>query len=84
MANKNRTAPEYRPTLYRAENEARTRDPQLGKLMLYQLSYFRMALPRVATVRLHAQAPSNRGSKGTINFETDARPQIPQLTHYTG
>jgi hypothetical protein len=25
----------------RAENETRTRDPQLGKLMLYQLSYFR-------------------------------------------
>ncbi len=24
-----------------AENEIRTRDPQLGKLMLYQLSYFR-------------------------------------------
>ena len=27
--------------LYRAENEARTRDPNLGKVMLYQLSYFR-------------------------------------------
>ena len=26
----------------RAENEIRTRDPQLGKLMLYQLSYFRL------------------------------------------
>ena len=26
----------------RAENGARTRDPQLGKLMLYQLSYFRI------------------------------------------
>ena len=26
-----------------AENGARTRDPQLGKLMLYQLSYFRVA-----------------------------------------
>ena len=25
-----------------AENGTRTRDPQLGKLMLYQLSYFRM------------------------------------------
>ena len=25
----------------RAENEVRTRDPQLGRLMLYQLSYFR-------------------------------------------
>ena len=26
---------------FRAENEARTRDPNLGKVMLYQLSYFR-------------------------------------------
>ena len=28
--------------LFRAENEVRTRDPQLGRLMLYQLSYFRL------------------------------------------
>ena len=28
----------------RAVNEARTRDPQLGKLMLYQLSYYRIAM----------------------------------------
>ena len=28
----------------RAENGTRTRDPQLGKLMLYQLSYFRMGI----------------------------------------
>ena len=30
------------PSLYRAEDEAQTRDPQLGRLMLYQLSYFRI------------------------------------------
>ena len=32
------------PELHRlngAEDEVRTRDPQLGRLMLYQLSYFR-------------------------------------------
>ncbi len=28
----------------RAENETRTRDPNLGKVVLYQLSYFRIAL----------------------------------------
>ena len=28
-------------TYLRAVNGARTRDPQLGKLMLYQLSYYR-------------------------------------------
>ena len=27
-----------------ADDEARTRDPQLGKLMLYQLSYYRRGL----------------------------------------
>ncbi len=26
-----------------AEDETRTRDPQLGRLMLYQLSYFRLS-----------------------------------------
>ena len=31
-----------------AENETRTRDPNLGKVVLYQLSYFRMCLvPKV-------------------------------------
>ena len=35
-----RSTPELH-RLYRAENEVRTRDPQLGRLMLYQLSYFR-------------------------------------------
>ena len=30
--------------LKRAENETRTRDPNLGKVMLYQLSYFRNML----------------------------------------
>ena len=28
-----------------AGNEARTRDPDLGKVVLYQLSYFRVSLP---------------------------------------
>ena len=30
------------PQRERAENETRTRDPNLGKVMLYQLSYFRV------------------------------------------
>ena len=30
----------------RAENGIRTRDPQLGKLMLYQLSYFRKSVAK--------------------------------------
>ena len=36
-----RSTPELH-RLYGAENEVRTRDPQLGRLMLYQLSYFRL------------------------------------------
>ena len=32
------------PFKERAENETRTRDPNLGKVMLYQLSYFRKPL----------------------------------------
>ena len=33
--------PEIRRVLVGAENGIRTRDPNLGKVMLYQLSYFR-------------------------------------------
>ena len=33
-----------RYALTRAEDEAQTRDPELGRLMLYQLSYFRIVL----------------------------------------
>ena len=29
----------------RAENGTRTRDPNLGKVVLYQLSYFRLLIP---------------------------------------
>ena len=32
----------------RAENEARTRDPNLGKVVLYQLSYFRVYFVNLA------------------------------------
>ena len=41
------------PELHRlngAEDEIRTRDIQLGRLMLYQLSYFRFSTFRVRTV----------------------------------
>ena len=35
------TSVQPRSSQLRAEDEAQTRDPQLGRLMLYQLSYFR-------------------------------------------
>ena len=40
---------------FRAENEARTRDPNLGKVMLYQLSYFRNSRNRLFVSRLRVQ-----------------------------
>ena len=39
-----RSTPELHRLLFGAEDEVRTRDPQLGRLMLYQLSYFRKIL----------------------------------------
>ena len=39
-------------SLKRAENEARTRDPNLGKVMLYQLSYFRNKLVKEMRLEL--------------------------------
>ena len=42
--------------LFRAENETRTRDPNLGKVMLYQLSYFRnFLINRLLFSRLRVQ-----------------------------
>ena len=40
------SAPTIPPPGQRAENETRTRDPNLGKVVLYQLSYFRRAFCR--------------------------------------
>ena len=37
--------------IYGAENETRTRDPHLGKVMLYQLSYFRIFTVFVSALR---------------------------------
>ena len=43
-----------------AENETRTRDPDLGKVVLYQLSYFRSN---------YNELPVERDCKGTSFFE---------------
>ncbi len=34
-----------------AKDEARTRDPDLGKVVLYQLSYFRIGLAKLTEFR---------------------------------
>ena len=46
--------------LKRAANGARTRDPQLGKLMLYQLSYFRKSIANVETFCLYSKIFSSQ------------------------
>ncbi len=46
----------------RAENETRTRDPNLGKVVLYQLSYFRVIY------RLAVAFSLKRGAKVRIVF----------------
>ena len=47
----------------RAENETRTRDPNLGKVMLYQLSYF-----RITSTTVHHFPDCE--CKGNLFFET--------------
>ena len=47
-----------------AENGTRTRDPNLGKVVLYQLSYFRIFVP------LQEHSPEC-GCKGNAFFGTD-------------
>ena len=49
--------------LFRAENETRTRDPNLGKVVLYQLSYFRIFLN--FAVRISSQLRVQRYSKNS-------------------
>ena len=51
---------------FRAENETRTRDPNLGKVVLYQLSYFRILINSVGiltTVKTPALRLRNTGAK---------------------
>ena len=49
-------------TFFGAENETRTRDPNLGKVMLYQLSYFRKSNAffsfGIAKVRINFKLPN--------------------------
>jgi hypothetical protein len=56
----------------KADDEARTRDPQLGKLMLYQLSYVRAA-HILAAPRQH---PSRRRRAGSRVGDDHRRAEI--------
>ena len=56
----------------RAENETRTRDPDLGKVVLYQLSYFRgtanvlqkFLSPKFFSLRLEKPSPGHQAEDG--------------------
>ena len=51
-----------------AEDETRTRDPHLGKVMLYQLSYFRMTCSRQHISIQEGYMQSNRDSSTSLIF----------------
>ncbi len=57
----------------RAENEARTRDPDLGKVVLYQLSYFRICFfceekeTRTPTTQLSLPPQSSASTNSAIS-----------------
>ena len=65
----------------RAEDGAQTRDPQLGRLVLYQLSYFRNFLSRL----IFSHALTFSSGQGRIRTAEAVRQQIyslPVLTTY--
>ena len=51
----------------RAENETRTRDPDLGKVVLYQLSYFRILFDSKSKIKCSLQPKA--GAKVLLFFE---------------
>ena len=58
----------YNSKKKRAEDGAQTRDPQLGRLMLYQLSYFRI-LAKVVTLIVGKdgfEPPKSKASRFTV------------------
>ena len=54
----------------RAEDGAQTRDPQLGRLMLYQLSYFRKKPKTFQVLRMWAKMDSNHRSRKTADLQS--------------
>src|SRR5690606_38319982 len=65
----------------RAEDEGRTRDIQLGRLTLYQLSYFRIL--RFSNLRIDFSKSGRRGSNSRHSaWKADALP-TELLPHFT-
>ena len=55
--------------IQRAENGTQTRDPQLGRLVLYRLSYFRKCIVPHASRTHYAFSIRNGRHKQTLNYE---------------
>ena len=72
----------YNSKKKRAEDGAQTRDPQLGRLMLYQLSYFRI-LAKVVTLILPHSCQSCHSDRGQrwIRTTEGVSQQIYSLPH---
>src|SRR5207247_2958086 len=54
----------FQPSDWRAGNGTRTRDPNLGKVVLYQLSYSRMPAANVTTQSGLIYRPGSHGGEG--------------------
>lgn len=83
---KKRPYKSIRPPDYpdRAVGEARTRDPQLGKLMLYQLSYYRIANANIAIFFLRTRFSREKSGSRT-DLSRGRAPVIPrQRPHAPG
>ena len=72
-----RSTPELHRLLKRAGDEIRTRDPQLGRLMLYQLSYSRLSLRPLP--ENHLKRPSGESRIRTYEVERQQIYSLPQL-----
>ena len=55
--------------IQRAENGTQTRDPQLGRLVLYRLSYFRKCIGPHTSRTHYAFSIRNGRHKQTLNYE---------------
>ena len=55
--------------IQRAENGTQTRDPQLGRLVLYRLSYFRKCIVPHTSRTHYAFSIRNGRHKQTLNYE---------------
>ena len=64
----------------RAENETRTRDPNLGKVVLYQLSYFRFSISgaNILQKQYNANSRAKNSEKSLVNPSASRHRTLPR------